>query len=436
MGVKSVRAGIVVAVAAVPWAVAGCGSSGGGTNVVAPVIAETATSSGDGQTAQIGTLLAGALRVVVTLSGAPQQGTTVTWGTSATGASVNPTSSVTDAGGVATTAWTLGSAAGTQHATATLAGATGSPVTFSATATAAPVPVIAMTPTASGNGQTATVATALANPLRVLVTLSGAVQQGVTVGWAAVGTGASVNPTTSMTDATGIATTTWTLGHVSGAQSATATLAGATGSPVTFAATATPGAATQLLLSSGNNQSALVNRAFANALAVLVGDQFANGVPGDSVSWLVTSGPATISPAKSASNAAGLAQASLTAGATAGSVTVTATSGTLTGSPVTFNATVTTAPTTASVDIGNFFFKSGRNNSSNPAVDTIAAGGTVTWNFTGGTHGVQSTGTPSFTGQSTAQSTGTFTFTFTSAGSYSYDCLVHGTLMTGIIVVQ
>jgi len=418
-----------------PLAVLDCGG-GGDTGTAAPVIAQTATGSGDGQTAQVGTLLVNALRVIVTLNGAPQQGKTVSWAATGTGAGVNPSTSLTDATGVATTTWTLGTTAGPQHATATLAGATGSPVSFSATATAAPVPVIQKAPSASGDAQTALVATQLPSPLRVVVTLSGAAQQGVTVSWAATGAGASVNPLTSQTDATGIATTAWTLAQTSGSQSATATLAGATGSPVTFTATGTPGAATQLGMSSGNNQAALTSTTFGSLLIVKAGDQFDNGVAGDTVAWAVTSGPASVVSGKSVSDANGLASVSLLAGSTAGPVTVTATSGALTGSPVTFNETVSTAPTTASVSIGNFFFKSARNNSQNPAVDTIAVNGTVTWTFTGGTHGVQSTGSPSFAGQTTAQSTGTFQFTFTSAGTYQYDCLVHGTIMTGTVVVQ
>ena len=438
MALHSVRVILAAAVLAFPFAWSGCSGSGySNATGPSPLIAITSSASGDGQTAQVGTALPLPLRVVVTLSGAPQVGATVTWAAQGAGASVSPTWAVTDANGVATTTWTLGTAAGAQTATATLAGASGSPVTFTATASAVPVPVIAMTASASGNAQTGGVTTTLTDPLRVIVTLSGAAQAGDTIQWAALGTGASVNPPKSVTDATGIATTTWTLGQTSGQQSATATLAGATGSPVSFSATATPGAATQITLQSGNNQSALTSSLFAASLVVKIADQFGNGVAGDTVTWASVLGLTTVGSAKSASDATGLAQMGLTAGGTAGKDTITATATGLTGSPVRFTANVVAASLTDSVVVGpGISFTSARNGTSNPAVDTIAVGGTMTWTWAGGDHGVGSTGSPSFTSQTVAQTSGTYQVTFNSAGTYTYDCIIHGTAMSGRIVVR
>jgi plastocyanin len=416
-------------------AAASCGGSSGPTSNNTPAIAKTATASGDGQAAQVGTALAAALRVVVTVNGTPQAGETVTWAAIGTGASVNPTQASTDANGVASTTWTLGTTAGTQTATASLAGATGSPVTFTATATAAPVPVIAMTGTASGNGQTDSVTGTLPESLRVFVTLMGTAQAGDTVAWAALGTGAAVSPAKSVTNASGIATTSWTLGHTAGAQSATATLAGATGSPVTFGAVATAGAATQVGLLAGNNQTGVVGGKLSNALQVLVGDRFQNGVAGVAVTWQVTGGSATADSTSTTSNATGVAQTTLTLGNTAGPATITATSTGLLGSPVTFDETVAASAGVDTVQFGNFFFKSVRNGTQNPAVDTVLAGGKIVWIWVSGSHGVQSLGSPSFT-SSTVLSSGSYSFTFSTAGTYQYDCLVHGTLMTGTIVVR
>ena len=433
MTAKPLRLLCAVAVAALSLK---CGGSGGGmTGTPQDLLQKAPSANGDGQTAQVGATLPNPLRVLVTRNGTAQQGTTVTWAAPG-GGSVNPTTSATDATGIATTTWTLGSTAGTQSVTASVSGATGSPVTFTATASAVPVPVIQKTATASGDAQTATVGTAEANPLRVLVTLSGAPQQGTTVTWAAAGTGASVSPTTSMTDASGIATTTWTLGQTAGAQSATATLAGATGSPVTFAATATAGAASQLALASGDNQGGSPNSTLANPLKVKASDQFGNAVSSVTVGWQVTSGTASVSPTSSSTDATGIAQTAVTLGATLGAVTITGSHTGLTGSPVTFHATIAQFATTASVTIGDDFFKSVHNLTQNPAVDTVGAGGTVTWTWTGvNSHSVQSTGTTTFT-SSSIKTTGTYSFTFADPGTYTYDCAVHGTIMTGVIVVR
>ena len=67
------------------------------------------------------------------------------------------------------------------------------------------------------------------------------------------------------------------------------------------------------------------------------------------------------------------------------------------------------------VTVGNIFFKSGHNGTQNPAVDTVAAGTTVTWTWTstGSTpHSVQSEGSPSFTSSDNLTGNGT-TYTFT-----------------------
>jgi plastocyanin len=100
----------------------------------------------------------------------------------------------------------------------------------------------------------------------------------------------------------------------------------------------------------------------------------------------------------------------------------------------------TTAPTTANVIVGNIFFQSEHNGTRNPAVDTVATGGTVTWTWTGTgsiQHSVQSVGSPSFTSSAVLAGEGqTYSMVFSTAGTYQYDCAVHGTAMTGTIVVQ
>ena len=91
------------------------------------------------------------------------------------------------------------------------------------------------------------------------------------------------------------------------------------------------------------------------------------------------------------------------------------------------------------VAVGNNYFRSARNGTQNPAVDTIAAGGSVTWTWsTAGSHSIQSTGVPNIFRNSVVMSAAgdSYTVTFRNPGTYEYDCGVHGAAMTGRIVVQ
>jgi len=201
---------------------------------------------------------------------------------------------------------------------------------------------LAKAPADDGDQQTGPVSNSLPNPLRVIVTRDGTPEFGVTVAWAT--NDGSLNPTSGTTDPSGIATSTWVLGEDAGAQAAVAAVQGATGSPVTFTATAT--------------------------------------------SALPPPPP----------------------------------------------------PNQVEVTVGNNFFESDRNGTSNQAVDTVAVNGTVTWTWvnTGAvSHSVQSTGSPSFTSSNVQTGdNSTYQFQFTTAGTYSYNCAVHGNQMTGRIVVR
>ncbi len=91
------------------------------------------------------------------------------------------------------------------------------------------------------------------------------------------------------------------------------------------------------------------------------------------------------------------------------------------------------------VTVGNIFFRSVHNGSQNPAVDTIAAGDSITWAWNAaGSHSIQSTGLPGIFRNSVVMSgaNDTYTVTFRTPGTYTYQCAVHGAAMTGRIVVQ
>ena len=113
-------------------ALAGCGDDG---NEPAGLAAARAQPSGDGQTAAPGAALPAPVRVRVTRDGQPEAGVTVTWSAAGAGASIAPPTGTTGADGIAEADWTLPGTVGPATATATVADAAGSPVTFTATAT-------------------------------------------------------------------------------------------------------------------------------------------------------------------------------------------------------------------------------------------------------------------------------------------------------------
>ena len=173
------------------------------------------------------------------------------------------------------------------------------------------------------------------------------------------------------------------------------------------------------------------------AITTFGGTQLFTGVAQDSVgtnlpiTW-VSSNPnvATVSPG-----------AGTTTTATAlinGITNISVFSGTRTDSSVlTVTGQVVAPPSTIAVSVGDNFFKSGRNNTQNAAVDTLAVGGTVTWTWVGGgNHSVQSTGAPTFTSSTPPKTSGTYALLFNSVGTYQYNCSVHGPGMTGTVVVR
>ena len=97
-------------------------------------------------------------------------------------------------------------------------------------------------------------------------------------------------------------------------------------------------------------------------------------------------------------------------------------------------------PPVGDVSVGNIFFRSVHNGTQNPAVDTIAAGDSITWAWNAaGSHSIQSTGAvPEIFRNSVVMSgaSDSYTITFRNPGTYTYQCAVHGAAMTGRIVVQ
>jgi plastocyanin len=295
-----------------------------------------------------------------------------------------------------------------------------------------PPPSTAITKDISGNGdaQIGTVGQPLSQPIRVLVTEDGLPAPGITVSWATASGGSLT--ATSTSDAAGIASNTWTLGTTAGPQTAQATLTGASGSPVSFTATAGAGTAAELTKTGGDQQVGPINSELPQPLTVQVSDEFGNGVPGVAVDW-ATTGDAALSAPSVISDATGTSAVGVVLGGTEGAITITATSGALVGSPQTFTVTAfPEQPSTATVDVVN--------NSFQPSSLTVTAGTTVTWRWAAGAVNHTVTPTPPGTeppGSGPPSSApDTYTHQFNTPGTYNYFCEVHGTSMSGVIIVQ
>jgi plastocyanin len=111
----------------------GCGADDGPSQSQL-TLEKAPTKSGDQQTGPVGTTLGNDLRVLVTRDGVPANAVSVTWFTNE--GSLDPTTSLTDPDGIASTSWTLGNTIGTKAVTVTVAGALGSPLAFTAEAIA------------------------------------------------------------------------------------------------------------------------------------------------------------------------------------------------------------------------------------------------------------------------------------------------------------
>jgi hypothetical protein len=184
--------------AAVMVLLAGCGGGGGTSSN--PVIT-AAKTGGDAQTGiTVGTQVLTELQVTVTENGVIKGGIPITWAT--TDGSVFPLSGMTDAYGNATTTWTLGTVAGTQHATATVGGVTGA-LTFSAIADPGPPALFTKT---GGDVQSALENEVFPQILQVLVTdqYLNPINQ-VTVNWDTQSGSVAPDAPTSATNAQGLA---------------------------------------------------------------------------------------------------------------------------------------------------------------------------------------------------------------------------------------
>lgn len=403
-----------------------CGGDGGGDP--GPTPTQMAVSSGNNQVGAAGTMLAQPLAVVVRdVDAEPVSGVTVNWAVGSGGGSVSAATSTTNVGGIATITRTLGANAGTQTATATRAGLTGSPVTFTATAQIQGATQMALD---GGNGQTDTVLTELSSPYTVLVRdQSSSPVAGVNVSWAATAGGGSVSAATSTTNASGIASITHTFGSTAGAQTVQASVTGLQGSPVSFSSTADPGNPVQLVKTAGDGGQAVVNGTVIHTVAVR--DAHGNGVAGVAIDWAAATGGGSIDPPNNTTaGASGTASATRTLSGTAGDHTSTATASGLSGSPATFTVTAVTAAATASVSLMNTQFI--------PDSVMIALNGTVDWTWNDGSivHNVTFDNVAGAPANISDRNSGTQPRTFNTAGTFTYSCTLHPGMDGKVVVVN
>lgn len=238
-----------------------------------PALPATITKvQGDAQVATAGTAVDVVPGVRVTDAYAnPVAGVQVSFAVATGGGSITGATAITNASGVAAVgSWTLGTTAGLNTLTASTPGV--APATFSATGIAGAAAGLAIF---GGNGGTAQVGTTRELAVRA-ADIHGNGVEGLAVTW---GVSAGVaSPAGSITDANGVARTTWTFGAAAGTQTASASVPLLAGSPATFTVTTTPATATRLAIVQQPSDSARNGIAFARQPVVEVRDEYGNRV--------------------------------------------------------------------------------------------------------------------------------------------------------------
>ena len=167
---------------------------------------------------------------------------------------------------------------------------------------------------AASEGQSALAGNPLPLPLRVRVQSDGTPKAGVMVTWQA--SAGTISPDSSLTDVSGEASATWTLGSAAGSMTASTTVAGAQGSPVTFHATALTLPPTRAsIVPASNGQSGIVGTILSQPLQLQV---YSNGAPKSGVTVRWRTGSGSVSPETSVSDGDGIASTTWTLGTASG----------------------------------------------------------------------------------------------------------------------
>jgi hypothetical protein len=258
--------------------------------------AELLIMMGNYQTGARGQALAESLVVqVVNSRGHPIEGQDVAFVVqTGEGGRLEPDTVSTDALGRAWTWWTLGTSIGLQTVEVHVIGDEALAVTFTASAASArPAQLVAV----SGDQQAAPAGTPLSDPLVVQATDSrGDPVAGLLVSWTANG-GGTVSAATGATGTDGRASVERMLGPASGTQTTVASASAASGSPVTFTATATVGRLGQLTIVTQPSGTALIGVVLPQQPRIQLRDPAGNprALAGVAITASIASGlPATL----------------------------------------------------------------------------------------------------------------------------------------------
>ena len=311
--------------------------------------------SGDAQSGTSGQPLAAPLVVrIADQYGNAVGGANVTFTRLAGTGAIGSSTVLTGADGLASTAYTLGTVAGSESIRADVAGLTGVTTTFSITSNAgAPSGLAAPT----GDSQRLVVGASPTAPLVALVTDTNRNPvPGVTVSWRITNGFGSLSGDHSITNAIGEATITFATDGRAGTTLITASVG--TSSKV-FTVIVDPGSPAQLTAAGGNGQNGVVGTTLKDQLGVLVVDAHGNPVPGVAVTFAAAANSGSVSASQSfgqtttaTTDAAGAAHVAWQLGSGAGTETVSAS---ITGlTPLTFTATATAgAATQIAIVTGN-----------------------------------------------------------------------------------
>ncbi|MFQ5638044.1 MAG: Ig-like domain-containing protein [bacterium] len=299
-------------------------------------------SSGNSQSANVGTALENPIEVLVTdINNNPVSGVSVNFDVSGNSGfivngsansqssmSKSSVASITDAEGKARATWVLSTTPGsnTALATASFGGSSlsGSPVTFTATGQVATAENISEY---SGNNQSGPAGMPLPQPFEVLVTDSnGKPVAGETVNFSAPVGGGTLSNLNPVSDYKGVAQSRLTLGTVVGENRV---IASHSKGQVTFVSEGLTGAPANLLANSPNEGVGGVNTAFT--VSIKITDAHGNVFEGAHAAFQIIEGAATIQSQDNSTDGFGIANAQLLLPTSIGQVVVKATSNDLPG---------------------------------------------------------------------------------------------------------